>query len=40
MSGTGNTVENTTILHVDTLGSYAAGINVLGSDQRIVHNTI
>ncbi|MFE3269606.1 carbohydrate-binding protein [Streptomyces sp. NPDC059215] len=40
MFDSGNTVTNTTILHVDTLGSYAAGINVLGSNQHITHNTI
>lgn len=40
VSGRANTVANTTILHVDTLGSYAAGINVLGSDHSIVHNTV
>ncbi|SEG84579.1 Carbohydrate binding module (family 6) [Actinacidiphila yanglinensis] len=40
MFDSGNTVTNTTILHVDTLGSYAAGINVLGADQSITHNTI
>ncbi|MFJ4633877.1 carbohydrate-binding protein [Streptomyces sp. NPDC088847] len=40
MFDSGNTVTNTTILHVDTLGSYAAGINVLGSNQTITHNTI
>jgi hypothetical protein len=36
----GNTVTNNTILHVDTLGSYAAGINLLGENHTITHNTI
>ena len=40
MLGTGDTVTNTTILHVDTLGSYAAGINILGADQTVTHNTV
>ncbi|WP_431279567.1 carbohydrate-binding protein [Leifsonia poae] len=38
--GTGNTVTNNTILHVDTLGSYAAGVNLLGTGHTITHNTI
>ncbi|MFF3565096.1 right-handed parallel beta-helix repeat-containing protein, partial [Streptomyces sp. NPDC002574] len=40
VSGSGNTVTNTLITRVDYRGSYAAGINVLGSDQTITHNTV
>ncbi|HEY4459043.1 MAG TPA: carbohydrate-binding protein [Pseudonocardiaceae bacterium] len=40
VTGSANTVTNNTILHVDTLGSYAAGINILGAHQTITHNTV
>ncbi|WP_329536970.1 carbohydrate-binding protein (plasmid) [Streptomyces sp. NBC_01450] len=40
VSGSGNVVTNNLITRVDYRGSYAAGINVLGSDQTITHNTV
>ncbi|MFZ4895416.1 carbohydrate-binding protein [Plantibacter sp. Mn2098] len=40
VSGTGNTVTNNTITNADYLGSYAAGINLLGADHQITHNTV
>lgn len=40
VSGTGNTVTNTSIMNVDYLGSYAAGINLLGANHTITHNTV
>lgn len=40
LAGSGNTVTNNLITRVDYRGSYAAGINVLGSDQTITHNTV
>ncbi|SEF16103.1 carbohydrate-binding protein [Streptomyces sp. Ag109_O5-10] len=40
LSGSGNVVTNNLITRVDYRGSYAAGINVLGRDQTITHNTV
>lgn len=40
VSGSGNTVTNSTIANVDSGGTYAAGINVLGSNHLISHNTV
>jgi hypothetical protein len=40
VSGSGNSVIGNTIADVDYLGSYAAGINVLGSGHTITHNTV
>lgn len=40
VAGTANTVSNTLITDTDYLGSYAAGINVLGSDHQLLHNTL
>ncbi|MEV4172391.1 carbohydrate-binding protein [Nonomuraea sp. NPDC049709] len=39
VAGTGNTVTNNRITNADYMGSYAASINVLGSDHLISHNT-
>ncbi|MGW1541678.1 NPCBM/NEW2 domain-containing protein [Streptomyces sp. NPDC002309] len=39
-AGSGNVVTNNLITRVDYRGSYAAGVNVLGSDHTITHNTV
>jgi hypothetical protein len=40
VGGSGNTVTDNTITDVDYMGSYAAGINVIGPDEKISHNTV
>jgi hypothetical protein len=40
VAGSGNTVTNNTITDVDYMGSYAAGVNVIGPNERISHNTV
>ncbi|MFH9089154.1 carbohydrate-binding protein [Streptomyces sp. NPDC017673] len=40
VSGSHNTVTNNLITRVDYRGSYAAGINLLGSDHDVTHNTV
>ncbi|MGS2642968.1 carbohydrate-binding protein [Streptosporangium sp. LJ11] len=39
VAGTGNTVTNNRITNANYMGSYAASVNVLGSDHLISHNT-
>lgn len=38
--GRGNRVVNNVIHDVDSMGSYAAGVNVTGPNQAVLHNTI
>ncbi|MFF5083421.1 carbohydrate-binding protein [Actinoplanes sp. NPDC000266] len=40
LTGSGNTVTNTTITNADYMGSYAAGVNVIGDRHRVVGNTV
>jgi hypothetical protein len=40
VGGSHNTVTGNTILHTDYMGTYAAGINVIGPNETIAHNTV
>ena len=40
VTGSHNTVTDDSIYDVDYMGSYAAGVNIIGSDQTVTHNTV
>ncbi|MCO8277769.1 carbohydrate-binding protein [Actinoplanes sp. TRM 88003] len=40
LTGTGNTVAGTTLSNIDYMGSYAAGINIIGSGHKVLRNTV